>query len=200
MDRSSSPFLPMRPGVRSSGAAGRPYPLELAGAWQARDGTSLTIRPIHPDDEPLLVRFHEQLSAETVYGRYFGYLKFGQRAAHRRLEGVCHIDYDRIMVLVAERVDPDHGEHEIVGIGRLMKTQVPGEAEFAVVVADAWQRHGIGTELIRRLIDFGRRERLSRIWGEILGGNAGMLRVCQRLGFRLRHDAPGASVRAELDL
>jgi acetyltransferase len=178
----------------------RPYPREYVGTWEAPDGSTVTIRPIRPEDEPAMVRFHTGLSAETVYARYFSYLKLAERTAHERLARVCFIDYDRVMALVAEHDDPATGEPQIVGIGRLIKAHGTGEGEFALLVADDWQRHGLGTELLRRLVEVGRAERLERIVGDILSTNAGMIRVSQRLGFALRRDREAGAVRAELDL
>jgi acetyltransferase len=177
----------------------RPYPREYARAWRAPDGTPLTIRPIRPEDEPAMARFHEGLSPETVHARYFSYLKLAERTAHERLARVCFIDYDRVMALVAERTEPGGGS-EIVGVGRLIRVPGRAEGEFALLVADDWQRRGIGTVLLGDLVRIGRREGLRRITGDILESNTGMLRVSRRLGFALHQDAASGAVRAELDL
>jgi acetyltransferase len=179
----------------------RPYPLQYRGEWSAPDGTSFSIRPIRPEDEPLMVQFHGTLSEETVYARYFTYLKLSQRTAHERLTRICFIDYNREMALVAERQDPDSGAAEIVGVGRLSKAHGRNEAEFAILVSDSWQRHGLGGELLRRLVQVGRDEGLDRIYAEMLGSNAGMRRASQAAGFSLRPMPGDAGVMlAELDL
>jgi acetyltransferase len=178
----------------------RPYPRQYVAAWKTRDGEPVTIRPIRPEDEPLMVRFHQALSDESVHARYFSLLKLGQRTAHERLARVCFIDYDRVMALVAEHTDPASREPEIVAVGRLIKAHGVKEAEFALLVADGWQRRGLGGELLRRLIGVGRDEDLVRISGDILASNAGMLRVSQRVGFTLRRDPETATVEATLSL
>jgi acetyltransferase len=179
----------------------RPYPRHYVGEWAAPDGSTLTIRPIRPEDEPLMVRFHGELSEETVYARYFTYLKLSQRTAHERLTRICFIDYDREMALVAEARDPESGEPQIVAVGRLSKAHGRNEAEFAILVADRWQRHGLGSELLRRLVDIGRHEGLDRIYAEMLAGNSGMRRVSQEVGFQLRPMPEDTTImRAELDL
>jgi acetyltransferase len=179
----------------------RPYPNHLVSEWVAPDGTRFTIRPIRPEDEPLMVRFHEQLSEETVYARYFEHLKLSQRTAHERLTRICFIDYDRQMALVAEHRDPDDGQPEIVGVGRLSKARGASEAEFAVLIADRWQRHGLGSELLRRLVAFGREEGLDRIWAEMLATNAGMRHASTAAGFAMRGMPDDATLMlAELDL
>ena len=100
----------------------RPYPTQYVKHWQLRDGTAVTIRPIRPEDEPLLVKFHHTLSEESVYFRYFHLMTLSHRIAHDRLTRICFIDYDREMALVVDRKDPDTGEHIILGAGRLSKS------------------------------------------------------------------------------
>jgi acetyltransferase len=179
----------------------RPYPTQFVGTWSADDGTPFTIRPIRPEDEPLMVRFHEALSEETVYARYFEHLKLSQRTAHERLTRICFIDYDREMALVAEARDPETGEVEIAGIGRLSKARGLPEAEFAILIADRWQRRGLGTELLRRLVRIGREEGLDRIWAEMFASNRGMRRASEAAGFSLSSVADDPTlVVAELDI
>ncbi len=90
----------------------------------------------------------------------------------------------------------------IVGVGRLSKRHGTGDkdAEFALIVADRFQHQGLGTELLRRLIQIGRDEHLARIGGEILPENVEMKRVCQKLGFRLVHQPGDGVVRALLEV
>jgi len=106
-----------------------------------KDGKKVTIRPIRPEDEPLMVKFHEGLSERSVYLRYFSPLKLQQRVAHIRLVRICFNDYDREIALVAEHKD-DNGQTEIVAVARLSKLHSTNAAEFAVVVTDQWQRKG----------------------------------------------------------
>ncbi|HEX6127637.1 MAG TPA: GNAT family N-acetyltransferase, partial [Candidatus Limnocylindria bacterium] len=179
----------------------RPYPRQYVGEWTAPDGTTLTIRPIRPEDEPLMVDFHGRLSEETVYSRYFTYLKLSQRTAHERLTRICFIDYDREMALVAEGIDPETGRPAIQAVGRLSKAHGRNEAEFAILVADAWQHHGLGTELLRRLVEVGRAEGLARIYAEMLGSNLGMRRASERAGFSIGAvTGDQGLLRADLDL
>jgi len=178
----------------------RPYPRHLIGSWTTPDGTALTIRPLRPEDEPLLVQFHRSLSEATVYARYFSHLELDERTAHERLARICFLDYDRGLALVAERTDPATGGAEIVGIGRLSKAHARNEAEFAVLVTDARQRSGLGSELLRRLVAAGRSEGLERISGQMLANNEAMRRAVERLGFTLRPAAQEGVLRAELEL
>ncbi len=162
----------------------RPYPRQYIGMHTMRNGEEARIRPIRPEDEPKLVTFHERLSERSVYLRYASLMKLEQRVAHERLARICFIDYDREMALVAERTD-EEGDEEIIGVGRL--TQQPGrnEAEFAMLVIDEFQEEGIGTELLRRLVQVGEDEGLDRITADILDQNRAMQRVCEKLDFEL---------------
>lgn len=181
-------------------AAIRPYPVQYVGRWRTRASVEVLIRPIRPEDEPLLVKFHESLSERSIYLRYFRLLKLSQRIAHERLTRVCYIDYDREMALVVEHVDPKTQERRILAVGRLTKIHGTNAAEFAVLVTDEYQGQGIGTELLRRLVQVGRDERLALIVGDILPENTDMVAVCRRVGFRCEYSEAEGIVKAELRL
>src|SRR5581483_4682157 len=177
----------------------RPYPIQYVSSWLMKDGEPLVIRPIRPEDEPLMVEFHQKLSERTVYLRYFQPLKLSQRVAHERLRRICFTDYDREMVLVGEHKSKGD-ESEIVAVGRLSKLHRRDEAELAVLIHDRFQHLGIGTELFRRLIAIARNENLRRLHSTILAENREMRAICQKLGFLLRADVEDGTVRAQLDL
>ena len=177
----------------------RPYPIQYVQPFTLRSGGEVIIRPIRPEDEPLIAAFHSTLSKQSVYLRYFYPMSLEQRIAHDRLTRICFIDYDREMVLVAEHADPKSGQRAIIGVGRLTKIHGANHAEFATVVSDAYQGQGIGSELLRRLIAIGRDERLARVIADVLPDNRDMQRVFKQLGFRFRR-ALGEPIRVELDL
>ncbi|BAY11710.1 bifunctional acetate--CoA ligase family protein/GNAT family N-acetyltransferase [Calothrix sp. NIES-2098] len=176
----------------------RPYPTQYITPWTLKDGTSLTIRPIRPEDEPLIVQFHKTLSEQSVYFRYFHLIKLSQRIAHERMMRLCFIDYDREMALVADHKNPTTGNHEILAIGRLSQLHGVREAEFALLVSDPYQRLGLGTEILHQLLQVGRHENIQRITADILSENVAMQRVCEKVGFRLHRSAD--ITRAEIDL
>jgi acetyltransferase len=167
----------------------RPYPVQYASSWKMKNKTAITIRPIKPEDEPLMVKFHHTLSAESVYQRYFSALKLSQRVAHERLTRICFNDYDREIALVAEAKLAKLGVAEkIIAVGRLSKLPQLNQAEFAVVVSDHWQGQGLGTELLRRLVEIGRVEKLDKISGQVLSENHAMQHICAKVGFKVVHD------------
>ncbi len=178
----------------------RPYPMQYVSPWTMPDGTGVIIRPIRPEDEPLMVQFHSKLSERSVYFRYFYAMQLPQRIAHDRLTRICFIDYEREMALVVLRDDPQTQLPEILAVGRLIKLHGSREGEFAVLVSDSWHHRGLGFEILKRLVEIGRDEGLVRIFGDILPENRDMLRVCDKLGFRRHFSAEDGVVRAEIEL
>jgi acetyltransferase len=178
----------------------RPYPTHYVGRWTTKDGTPVTIRPIRPEDEPLMVKFHGTLSERSVYLRYFHMEKLDSRVAHDRLLQKCFIDYDREMALVVDRENSSTGEHEILAVGRMTKIPDSSEAEVAVLVSDKAQKQGLGTELVRRLIEVARDEKLERIIAVILPENYGMMALARHFHFTVRGSADPNVIIAVLDL
>ena len=173
----------------------RPNPSQYASEWKLRNGTPVLIRPIRPEDEPLMIHFHEALSDQTVYFRYFHMINLSQRVSHERLARICFTDFDREIVLVAQTLD---AEPLIIGVGRMNRLQTTSNAEFAVVVADSYQHQGLGPELVRRVVDIASREGVEKLVGEILPTNRAMIQVSKKLGFSVRHDIEEDVVRVEM--
>ena len=167
----------------------RPYPVQYVKPWKMKNKAPVTLRPIRPEDEPMMVKFHETLSEESVYHRYFSALNLSQRITHERLTRICFNDYDREIALVAElKPAKETEESKILGVGRLSKQHGANEAEFALLVNDQWQRLGLGHELLKQLIEVGRTEKLARIVGTILTDNHAMQHICKKLGFKMIND------------
>ena len=179
---------PKTPEDKLPHSAIRPYPNQYATPWRMKNKAPTMIRPIKPEDEPAMVKFHETLSEESVYNRYFAALKLTQRIAHERMTRICFNDYDREIALVAELKLAKGEDKRILGVGRLSKQHATNEAEFAVLVSDEWHGQGLGTELLRRLIEIGRVEKLTRITGQVLAENHAMHHICRKVGFKVVHD------------
>ncbi len=163
----------------------RPYPSQYVDTWVAKNGTSVTLRPIRPEDEPLMVKFHATLSEQSVYLRFFHMENLSSRTAHDRLLQKCFIDYDREMALVAILQNPQTGEDELIAVGRLTREPSGSDGEVAVLVTDQWQKEGIGTELVRRLITVARDQKLLRVVANIMPENQSMRSLADRLGFKV---------------
>lgn len=176
----------------------RPYPTQYVSTFTDHDGMEYTIRPIRPEDEPMMVGFHRTLSEHSVYLRYFRAYKLSQRVEHERLTRICFVDYDRTIALVAEHTSPKTGEDEIVGVGRITRVPHTNEAEFALLVTDAYQRQGLGTEILRRLLNIARDEGIERLVAYMLSENRGMREICKKLGFSFKREAE--TIKAEIEL
>jgi acetyltransferase len=179
----------------------RPYPAHQTREFRTRDGIALRLRPIRPEDEPLLVAFHRTLSERSVYLRYLHPLVLSQRISHERLSRICFVDYDREIVLVAERPEGGAAKPDIVGVGRLSKSRWADEAEFALLISDNFQGRGLGGELLRHLLAVGKSEGLRRIVGYISAENQEMIRLAKRIGLQTRRQPDDPSiVEAWIDL
>jgi len=178
----------------------RPYPFQYEEQWTMRNGETVDIRPIRPEDEPEMVKFHESLSERTVYQRYLQLLNLSQRTAHERLTRICYIDYARQMALVVERTDPQSGERQIIGVGRLQGLTGVPEAEFSIVLADDFQKQGLGTKMLHRLIEIGRKEGVKVITADILSENSVMQKVAEKAGFKLTREMGDPVVGARMEL
>jgi acetyltransferase len=176
----------------------RPLPVQYVATWITRRGQPVTIRPIRAEDEPLMVDFHRRLSKNAVYRRYFQVVPLGRRISHEALTRACFVDYDREMVLVAERRDAGYEERQIVAVASLVKLSKGNQGEVAVLVRDDYQRDGLGTELVRRLLEVARDEHLDCVVASTMLDNHGMRTVFERLGFTL--SIADDEVRAERDL
>ena len=169
----------------------RPYPVQYVKPWRSEDGTEVIIRPIRPEDERLIVRFHAKLSERSIYQRYFHLLPLDQRVSHDRLVKVCFGDYDREIALVAEHWGLGTHQSDVLAVGSLSKAHLVNEAELAVLIIDEYQGRGLGSELSRRLLEIARAEKLDRVTVEILVENRQMFEVCRGLEFHLEHVEDG---------
>jgi acetyltransferase len=174
-------------------------PLPNPSKLRLRNEAAVLIRAIRPDDEEAMVRFHNTLSDRSVYFRYFCSMSLAARTAHKRLVRICFADPESETVLVAIQTDPQSRE-EILAVGRLNKLLPKNEAELAILVSDEYQRLGLGSELLRQLIQIARDQKLDRIMAEMLRDNITMQAVLKKYGFQLRLFDDPRSVRAVLDL
>lgn len=176
----------------------RPYPSQYVSEHKLSDGSKGVIRPIRPEDEPQMIRFHEGLSEASVYYRYFGALKLEQRISHDRLARICFNDYDHEIALVLDRQIPGSAEHEILGVARLAKNFGRDEAELAIIVTDKWHNQGLGMELTRCLLNVARKEKVKIVRAVILPENREMHRLVEKMGFQIEQS--DGEVIAELAL
>ena len=168
---------PLQPGLMTTTPAAKwldSYPAECECAAVMLDGRATRIRPIRPSDAAALSSFHEHLSSETIYRRFFG------AHPHLRDEEVARfteVDYRYRLALVAEV------EGDLVGVARYDRLPGTDRAEVAFVVVDALQGHGLGTLLLEHLAVAARRRGVGTFEAQTLGTNYGMQAVFAQTGF-----------------
>lgn len=152
----------------------------------------MTLRPLRPDDRDIELAFVSGLSPETRQNRLLG----GAKAITREyIESLVTVDYSRDMAIAATAMP---GAETLLGVARYVR-EGP-DAEFAIVIADAWQGRGIGSRLLKKLIDVARRQGIRRLYGDILATNRPMLEFVRKLGFTLGRHEEATLTRASLKL
>ena len=182
--------------ARDAGAARlaiAPYPKELASTERLRDGTLVDLRPVQPEDEPLLHDLAAHMSPEDLRLRFFTPVSGISHAVAARL---TQIDYDREMALIAQH------DGAALGIAHFFADPDRLSAEYAIAVRSDWHRRGVGYALLNRLIAIARQCGIGELVGEVLRDNRPMLTMCRELGFAVSPDPaePNAvRVRKTLD-
>jgi acetyltransferase len=155
-----------------------PYPAELCRPFAAK-AQNFTLRPIRPEDADAHAAMISRISADDMRYRFFSAQK---QLPTEQLTRMCDIDYTREMAFVAK----NDASGATAGVSRLVRNDTDGRtAEFAVLIAPEGKGLGLGTALMRALIDWGRSKKVEEISGQILADNAPMLGFIQRLGFVL---------------
>jgi acetyltransferase len=154
-----------------------PFPNRYTAPFTLRNGSTVTVRALGPEDEPLIVAMHGRHSEHTLRMRYFGLVKTLSRDSLIRL---CHLDYDREMALTAVTLDGG----TMLGVSRYYLRPETGEAEFALIVSDAYQGQGLGRHLLERLIAVARERGARKLTGQVLVENTAMLELVRTLNFR----------------
>ena len=174
--------------VASLAPAARNYPASWAELRMLADGRPLLIRPTTAGDGDLLQEFVRGLSVPSRYQRFQGAIR---ELAPTVLENLLGVDYDRKMAFAA--VLSEHGQQRMIGEARYAPAlDDSGAVDFAIAVADGWQRHGIGRLLFERLLQYAERNGIARIQGDVLHGNTAMIALARKLGFALRARPDGA--------
>lgn len=182
----------MSPAQTPSSSTTQRVELDDAAAWNAlksapvaaltdtltlRDGTTVNMRPIRPDDVERLQAFHARLSSDTIVMRYFRAAPaLSARDAHR----LTHLDYDNRMALIATTAA---GEGErLVGVVRYERVTAT-EGELAFVIEDSWQGRGISSQLLARLLGYARERGFERMAAITMAGNIRMRDVMLHAGY-----------------
>lgn len=177
----------------------RPYPAQYIWRIQINNSLPILIRPIRPEDEPLMIEFHQSLSEQSIYYRFFRSITYDRRIEHERLSKICFLDYDREIALVAidESIETSQ---KIVGVGRLTHPRKNEDAEFALLVSDQIHGKGLGKQLLQHLIEVARQESFQRVVGYILPENRGMIHIAEQLGFKIKRSIDITEAILELNI
>ena len=169
------------------------YPFELVESHRLKGGRLVLVRPIHPQDETLVQSFVRGLSPRSRRLRFHNAIR---ELDPRMLHAATHVDYRRHLALIAEWFDGD-AEVEI-GAARYFVRKDGATAEFAIAIADAWQRQGLARHLLQRLMAIAEQRGLERFEGDVLEENHAMVGLALDLGFEVREHAsePGVLVVA----
>jgi acetyltransferase len=168
-------------GDRYAHMAIHPYPVHLIQDWELPDGRTVTIRPIRPEDAEREQQFVIGMSDESKYYRFMDTIR---ELTQTMLVRFTQIDYDREMALVATLPDAD-GKEVQIGVARYVTNPDGESVEFALAVADDWQKHGVGRKLMSALIDCARAKGYRTVVGDVLSMNTKMFSLMTRLGFTI---------------
>lgn len=155
------------------------YPAHWIDRWTMHDGTVATVRPILPQDAPLEAALVDGLSSESRYARF---LVGGGHLSDEMLAAYTQVDYVNHLALVVSVADADAGER-LIADGRFVLED--GVAEFALLVADAWQGKGVGRRLFAMLVRAARAAGAREVFGEVLSMNRRMIVMARDAGFHV---------------
>jgi acetyltransferase len=172
-----------------------PYPARYETHWKLKDGTSVLLRPIKPEDEGMMIELFNTFSKNTVLFRFFHLLK---SMSHEQIVRYTQIDYDREMAIVA--AEETQGKDRIIGVGRLTYYPNLETSEFSIVVGDPWQGKGLGKKLLEMCISIAKEKGGKVLWGDIMTENETMIRLCKELGFGIIWNHKEGIARATMEL
>ncbi|MGY4572548.1 bifunctional acetate--CoA ligase family protein/GNAT family N-acetyltransferase [Bradyrhizobium sp. USDA 3256] len=154
----------------------RPYPSQWEGELALRDGSGVVVRPLRPEDEPMVESFFSRVTAEDLRLRFFQAMR---NFSHTFIARLTQLDYARAMAFAA--LDPSTGA--MVGAVQLHSDSLYENAEYAVLLQSDLKGKGLGWALMQLLIHYAKSEGLKRLSGEVLAENTTMLSMCRELGF-----------------
>ena len=172
-----------------------PYPNEYEKTVTTKGGLKIFIRPIRPEDAPLMVDLFQVLSQQTIYYRFFSSIKSVSKDMLVRLS---QIDYDLDIALVA--MDRSQKDEKMLGVARIMTKPGGTDPEFAVLVGDPWQGMGVGAILMEQLLSIAKKRGLESIGGFVLGENKNMLALARKLGFDIKWVPGGTEYELNIEL
>jgi acetyltransferase len=171
-----------------------PYPKKYETLWKLRDGRTIFLRPIKPEDEPLWLEMFQHFSEQSIRYRFFRLIK---DTPHEVRVRYCNIDYDREIAIVAELTED--GRRKILGVVRVPIEPDKTTGEIAVIVADPWQGLGLGAKMVDYMIEICKDKKLQTIYGFMLSDNTRAIDLFEKMGFTIKYLSDG-TVKGTLNL
>jgi len=162
--------------------------------WTLRDGRTVLLRPIKPEDEPLWLEMFQNFSEESIRFRFFQIIK---DTPHEVRVRYCNIDYDREIAIVAELTE--NGRRKLLGVTRVSLEPDRKTGEIAFIVADPWQGLGLGTKMVDYVIEICKDMGVETIYGIMLQDNQKAINLMKKMGFTLQYLEDG-TVKGTLNL
>ncbi len=159
-----------------------PYPKKYESLWTLRDGRTVLLRPIKPEDEPLWLEMFQNFSEESIRFRFFQIIK---DTPHEIRVRYCNIDYDREIAIVAEL--NEEGRRKILGVVRVSLEPDRKAGEIAFIIADPWQGLGLGTKMVDYVIEICKDMGVETIYGIMLQDNQRAINLMKKMGFTLQY-------------
>jgi acetyltransferase len=156
-------------------------PRKYETTWKLRDGRTVLLRPIKPEDEPMWQEMFQSFSEESIRYRFFQIIK----ATPEMRKRYCNIDYDKEIAIVAEL--SEEGKKRILGVFRLILEPDLKTGEIAFIIADQWQNLGLGSKMMRHMMRICKDKKLEAIYGVVLKNNIKGARFMKNMGFTIQH-------------
>lgn len=174
----------------------RPYPQGLEESATLRNGRQVLFRPIRPEDEPTHHIFLSRMTPEDIFFRFFHYIT---SMPHSEMARLTQIDYDRQMAFIASAIDQD-GQAETLGVVRVVADPDNRTAEFSIIIRSDMKGQGLGSQLLRKMVDYATASGIQELCGEVIARNLPMLRLLERFGFRTEAGEEEGILRVSLPL
>jgi len=159
----------------------RPYPSQWQRTIDVRDGWRVLVRPIRPEDEPLIHDMLQHVSQHDLRLRFFGAMK---EFSHEFIARLTQLDYARAMAFVAF----DEADGSLIGVVRIHSDSIYESGEFAILLRSDLKGRGLGWKLMQLIIEYAKSEGLKTVTGQVLQENTTMLKMCRQLGFQAKTD------------
>jgi len=171
-----------------------PYPKKYETFWTMRDGRTVLLRPIKPEDEPLWVDMFKNFSEESIRFRFFQILK---DTPHETRIRYTNIDYDREIAIVPEL--SEGGKRKILGVVRVSLEPDRKSGEIAFIVADPWQGLGLGTKMVDYALEICKDMHVETVYAIMLPENLRAIDLMRKMGFAITYSGNG-TVKGTLSL